>query len=147
MWAELQAAPSAFTVAPAGRQRKPVLAGHPAEWVWSLTPEQGRGRQDLTVHIGAIIKQGDAQAELEVETTESLAIAIMVQPAPAAPAPAGSRPLVAGTAVRDTGGIPPGDLARRNDNIASISIVILFSVGCVAFLLLVWRRQQGAVGR
>jgi len=34
----------------------------------------------LTVHSGAIIKQGDAQIQLEVETAESLAIAITIQP-------------------------------------------------------------------
>jgi len=74
----------------------------------------------LTVHSGAIIKQGDAQIQLEVETAESLAIAITIQPELAAPARA---------------------------ELASISIVILISVGCVAALVIAWRRKEGLARR
>ena len=55
---------------------------------------------------------------------ESVAIAIDIAPAPTGPAPA--------------------ELARRNDNIASITLVILFSLACVAILFLALRRQQRA---
>jgi heme/copper-type cytochrome/quinol oxidase subunit 2 len=126
MWAELQVAPGSFELSPPGRQRKPVIAGHAAEWVWALSPAQARGRQDLTIHIGTIVVPADSATELEVETTESIAIAIVVEPA----AP--------------TSTLPSAVTAARGDNIASILFVMLVIIGGVLALVVALIRQERA---
>jgi len=85
MWAELQFAPGSFQATPTGRQRKPVIVGRPTEWVWSLSPAQGRGRQDLAIRIGTLVTRPGSQDELEIETAESITLSITIlEPPPTA---------------------------------------------------------------
>ncbi len=124
MWAELQVAPGTFQLSPPGRQRKPVIVGHATEWTWALTPAQARGRQDLTIHLGTVIVPNGSATELEVETAESIAIAINVEP----PQPTAAASL-------------PAAVAARNDNIATVVLVMLVIIGAIALLVVALLRS------
>ena len=133
MWAELQAAPSHFQVSPTGRQRKPIVAGRPAEWVWTLTPIQGRDRQDLVIRLGTLVSQLGGQAELELETAESISFAILIQEMPTTPAKTAPTPAMSSTA--------------QSENVITILIVIVVIVGGVLMLSLTLMRQGRTNGR
>jgi hypothetical protein len=128
MWAELQFAPDRFQVSQPNHQRKPIIAGHPAEWVWSLTPTaQARDRQDLVIHVGAVVLQTDDSGEVEVETSEGIRVSITVEELARTPE---LHPPAATTS------------SNRGDTVATVVIVFVIIAGIIATIIVTLVRQE-----